>query len=157
MNEETRHEISQWIGSQYIDGTTRRLLQTAMEEIERYQALCSAAYQLAGLMNAPVRFLDALSDGANGGLEARAKTADLLPVLPTEVGTFLSDEGEDFRDDAERYRWIRDLKHTGFNLDGPENIGNFHVSQKVRSGEAHYYGGRWLDAAIDDQMEKDKP
>lgn len=57
-------------------------------QIEQYQALCAAAYQLAGAMNAPVRFLDALSDGANGELEARAKTDDLLPVTSGEVGTF---------------------------------------------------------------------
>jgi hypothetical protein len=30
-------QLSQWIGRDYIDGTTRRLLQTAMEEIESLQ------------------------------------------------------------------------------------------------------------------------
>lgn len=75
-------------------------------QIERYQALCAATYQLAGTMNAPVRFLDALSDGANGELEARAKTEDLLPVSPDEVGEFLSDDGAEYRRDAERYRWL---------------------------------------------------
>lgn len=57
-------------------------------ERERYQALCAAAYQLAGAMNAPVRFLDALADGANGEIEARQKTDDLLPVDPKEMGAF---------------------------------------------------------------------
>ncbi|ARK42635.1 hypothetical protein [Burkholderia pseudomallei] len=57
-------------------------------ERERYQALCAVAYQLAGAMNAPVRFLDALADGANGDIEARQKTDDLLPVDPQETGAF---------------------------------------------------------------------
>lgn len=57
-------------------------------ERERYQTLCAAAYQLAGAMNAPVRFLDALADGANGEIEARQKTDDLLPVDPQEMGAF---------------------------------------------------------------------
>ncbi|VWC90328.1 hypothetical protein BLA17378_04523 [Burkholderia aenigmatica] len=54
-------------------------------ERERYQALCAAAYQLAGTVNAPVRFLDAFSDGANGEIEARQKTEDLLPLTVEEV------------------------------------------------------------------------
>ena len=54
-------------------------------ERERYQALCAAVYQLAGAMNAPVRFLDALSDGANGEIEARQKTDDLLPLTAEEI------------------------------------------------------------------------
>jgi len=80
-------------------------------ERERYQALCAAAYQLAGTVNAPVRFLDALADGANGEIEARQKTGDLLPVDPKETGAFpaWSDaEVEGWKRDAERYRWLRD-------------------------------------------------
>ncbi|KWA35784.1 hypothetical protein WT41_01670 [Burkholderia territorii] len=57
-------------------------------ERERYQALCAAAYQLAGAVNAPVRFLDAFADAANGEIEARQKTDDLLPVDPAEAGAF---------------------------------------------------------------------
>lgn len=57
-------------------------------ERERYQALCAAAYQLAGAMNAPVRFIDALSDGANGEIEARQKAEDLLPLTAEEMGAF---------------------------------------------------------------------
>jgi hypothetical protein len=71
-----------------ISGDLNQEMWSLYDKCERYKALCAAAYQLAGLMNAPVRFLDALSDAANGELEARAKTDDLLPVLPTEVGAF---------------------------------------------------------------------
>ncbi|KVC81405.1 hypothetical protein [Burkholderia ubonensis] len=76
-------------------------------ERERYQALCAAAYQLAGQMNAPVRWLDAFSDAANGEIEARQRTEDLTPVLERETGTFpaaLADlsDGELF-DAAEKY------------------------------------------------------
>jgi hypothetical protein len=77
---------------------------------DRYQALCAVAYQLAGTMNAPVRFLDAFSDASCGELEARAKTDDLLPVRSDEVGSFLSDEGQEYREDAERYRWATSLE-----------------------------------------------
>lgn len=80
-------------------------------ERERYQALCAAAYQLAGTVNAPVRFLDALADGANGEIEARQKTDDLLPVDPKETGAFpaWSDaEVEGWKRDALRYRWLRE-------------------------------------------------
>ncbi|WP_208457803.1 hypothetical protein [Burkholderia sp. BCC0405] len=54
-------------------------------ERERYQALCAAAYQLAGTVNAPVRFLDAFADGANGEIEARQKTDGLLPLTAEEI------------------------------------------------------------------------
>lgn len=37
MTQDIRQKISQWIGRDYIDAISRRLLQTAMEEIERYQ------------------------------------------------------------------------------------------------------------------------
>lgn len=57
---------------------------------------------------------------------------------------------------AKRYQWLRDARNNGFPISGPERIGNFEVSQKVRDGEAHYYNGRFLDGAIDDQMEKGK-
>lgn len=56
-------------------------------ERERYQALCAAAYQLAGAVNAPVRFLDAFADGANGEPEARQKTEDLLPLMMEDIKT----------------------------------------------------------------------
>jgi hypothetical protein len=50
----------------------------------RYQKLCAAAYQLAGLVEAPLRFLDALSDGANG--EPMEDAIELLPVTKDEIG-----------------------------------------------------------------------
>lgn len=85
-------------------------------ERERYQALCAAAYQLAGTVNAPVRFLDAFSDGANGEIEARQRTDDLLPIDPQETGAFpaWSDaEVEGWKRDAERYRGLFDALHHG--------------------------------------------
>jgi hypothetical protein len=49
--------------------------------LDRYAQLCAAAYQLAGLVGAPVRFLDALGDGASGELGKRFSDWDnLLPV-----------------------------------------------------------------------------
>jgi len=81
-------------------------------ERERYQALCAAAYQLAGTVNAPMRFLDALADGANGEIEARQKTEDLTPIDPKETGTFpaWSDaEVEGWKRDAEKYRSLYTL------------------------------------------------
>lgn len=105
------------------------------EDAERYQALCAAAYQLAGTMNAPVRFLDALSDGSCGELEMRAKTDDLLPVSPDEVGSFLSDEGQEYREDAERYRFARENVQEGYALPG-----GFYLSEK---------GGDSWDKTID--------
>lgn len=74
---------------------------------EKYQQVCAAAYQMAGTVNAPVRFLDALSDASCGEFETRGKIEDLLPVTPDETGCFLSDQGEEFRDDAERYDFVR--------------------------------------------------
>jgi hypothetical protein len=76
------------------------------EREEKYQQVCAAAYQLAGTMDAPVRFLDALSDASCGEFETRGKIEDLLPVTPDETGSFLSDQGEEFREDAERWRWL---------------------------------------------------
>lgn len=56
----------------------------AKEQIERYQKICAAAYQLAGLVDAPLRFLDALSDAANG--EPMEDGINLLPVTLDECG-----------------------------------------------------------------------
>lgn len=74
-----------------IDGDTIQLLYAApigdngaKEQIERYQKICAAAYQLAGLVDAPLRFLDALSDAANG--EPMENGIDLLPVTIDECG-----------------------------------------------------------------------
>lgn len=53
-------------------------------QIDAYQEVCAAAYQMAGVAGAPVRFLDALSDAANGEIGLRAPTEKLLPVLETE-------------------------------------------------------------------------
>lgn len=50
------------------------------DEIDRYQHLCAAAYQMAGTVDAPLRFLDALSDGANGDVWEADKLEELLPV-----------------------------------------------------------------------------
>ncbi|MDN7537015.1 hypothetical protein [Burkholderia cenocepacia] len=52
--------------------------------IERYQALCAAAYQLAGAVDAPLRFLDALSEGANGNPLPEEMSLALVPVTAAE-------------------------------------------------------------------------
>ena len=150
------------------DGLAATILKKAQEsadlraQIEAYQALCAAAYQLAGVMNAPVRFLDALSDGANGELEARAKTDDLLPVTSDEVGTFLSDEGLEYRADAERYRWLRDFDlrcKDGVNINPPcEHVHASMYAHAVGTIPAvRLVTGEELDRAIDAAIAKDKP
>jgi hypothetical protein len=58
--------------------------QKLVAKVDGLQAVCAAAYQLAGAVGAPVRFLDALSDAASDELEARACTADLLPISPLD-------------------------------------------------------------------------
>ena len=59
---------------------------TADKEV-RYQKVCAAAYQLAGLVDAPLRFLDALSDASNG--EPMADAIELLPVTQDECGAMM--------------------------------------------------------------------
>jgi len=63
----------------------------ALKKIEALEQLCAAAYQMAGIVNAPVRFLDALSDAANGELGARVLTDNLLPINANESGSFYAD------------------------------------------------------------------
>ncbi|MGS1064163.1 helix-turn-helix domain-containing protein [Burkholderia glumae] len=55
------------------------------EAIDRYQAVCAAAYQLAGVVGAPLRFLDALSDAANGEPMSADEALNLLPVGLNEI------------------------------------------------------------------------
>jgi hypothetical protein len=58
--------------------------------------------------------------------------------------------------DAERYRWIRNRAlGNGFNFDTPEGIGRFEVKQKTHKGQATYWQGDRLDAAIDEAMKAD--
>lgn len=54
-------------------------LEAANQRIELLQILCDAAYQMAGVHEAPVGFLDNLSDGANGD-PLRHDSFSLLPV-----------------------------------------------------------------------------
>lgn len=62
-----------------------------------------------------------------------------------------------YKQDAERYRWLRgDTGRNGFRFDGPENMWNFEVKQKVGPGHALYYRGNSLDAAIDAAMSAEK-
>lgn len=103
---------------------------TLRANMERYQELCAAAYQMAGVVNAPVRFMDALSDGACGEFETRGKIADLLPVLPDEAGCFLSDEGTEFMQDAERYRRLKTFAHPSYNMNATVNAGITSLSKK---------------------------
>ncbi|MCM2543874.1 hypothetical protein ACVCII_24185 [Burkholderia glumae] len=55
------------------------------EAIDRYQAVCAAAYQLAGVVGAPLRFLDALSDAANGEPMSADEALNLLPEGLNEI------------------------------------------------------------------------
>lgn len=50
-------------------------------ERDALRYLCAAVYQAAGAYEMPVRFLDALSDAANGVVGERQKTDSLLPCL----------------------------------------------------------------------------
>ncbi|WP_433705841.1 hypothetical protein [Paraburkholderia sacchari] len=85
----------------------RQLVETLMKmseekaalraQIERYQAICASAYQLAGAVDAPLRFLDALASAANGEPVSEEAALDLLPVTVEECavvpkGATLTDE-----------------------------------------------------------------
>ena len=66
-------------------------------QIDRYQAICASAYQLAGAVDAPLRFLDALASAANGEPVSEESALDLLPVTVEECavvpkGATLTDE-----------------------------------------------------------------
>lgn len=69
-------------------------------EIEKYQAVCGAAYLCVGAFDGPVRFLDALSDAANG---APGDVEGLLPV-----------DSPDSLDGARLDRAERALRRAGF-------------------------------------------
>jgi hypothetical protein len=60
---------------------TDKTIEELKEENERLQMICAAAYQMAGVADAPVRFLDALSNP----LEMAQEQIDaLLPITPNE-------------------------------------------------------------------------
>jgi hypothetical protein len=120
-------------------------------ERERYQALCAAAYQLAGTVNAPVRFLDALADGANGEIEARQKTDGLLPVDPQETGCFpaWSDaEVEGWKRDALRYRRLKTFAHPSYNM---KQMPNWESPSLSKEEFLTIHAGSWeaMDAVLD--------
>lgn len=55
------------------------------DTIDRLERICAAAYQMAGILNAPVRFMDALAnplDATDEEIEA------LLPIVTDKPGTF---------------------------------------------------------------------
>lgn len=58
------------------------------EQIERYQAVCAAAYQLVFVVDGPLRFLDALSNAANGEPTSTEDALNLLPVTLDECDSF---------------------------------------------------------------------
>ncbi len=76
-----KHELEHAVKEKVAATQTAQALAA---KVDRLQAVCAAAYQLAGAVGAPVRFLDALSDAASDELEARACTADLLPIGPLD-------------------------------------------------------------------------
>jgi hypothetical protein len=84
---------------QFGEAITKRLkarhaseLAEAQGRIDHLQALCAAAYQLAGAVDAPVEWLDALGDAANGEIGARFKGSpiDLLPIGPMHLDEIAS-------------------------------------------------------------------
>ncbi|MFY4709896.1 hypothetical protein [Burkholderia glumae] len=68
-----------------VSAAARSLNADTAEAIDRYQAVCAAAYQLAGIVGAPLRFLDALSDAANGEPMSADEALNLLPVGLDEI------------------------------------------------------------------------
>ncbi|CAK1286846.1 Uncharacterised protein [Burkholderia pseudomallei] len=58
------------------------------EQIYRYQAVCAAAYQLVCVVDGPLRFLDALSNAANGEPMSTEDALNLLPVTLDECDSF---------------------------------------------------------------------
>jgi hypothetical protein len=58
-------------------------------KLEQYKDLCAALYQMAGLVGAPVRFLDALHDAASG--EILVNPIDAL--LPTTIEEYTDPRG----------------------------------------------------------------
>ena len=65
-------------------------------QIERYQMTCASAYQLAGAVDAPLRFLDALASAANGEPVSEEAALDLLPVTVEECAAVpQADKGGD--------------------------------------------------------------
>lgn len=60
-------------------------------EIEKYQAVCGAAYQCIGAFDGPVRFLDALSNAANGNPADTDTSLALLPVIADTEGAIHAD------------------------------------------------------------------
>lgn len=73
-----------------------RALEAEQARVENYKGLCAAAYQMAGAANAPVRFLDALSDAAEGMCMEDA-VEHLLPVQADEFdpNNWVSDTDEE--------------------------------------------------------------
>jgi hypothetical protein len=67
------------VGEQYAV-VTAEFARQLEREIAQHQQVAAAAYQLAGLVGAPVRFLDALGDAANGEIGKRTDPEKLLPV-----------------------------------------------------------------------------
>lgn len=58
-------------------------------EIHKHRQIAAAAYVLAGLVDAPLRFLDAFSDAANGEIGKRTDPEKLIPVSLDEPMAFM--------------------------------------------------------------------
>jgi hypothetical protein len=107
---------------------------TLSERIAKYQAVCAAAYQFVGAVDGPVRFLDALSNAANGEPASVDASLALLPAEPSERIAGMEK-------DAERYRWLRD----NGDLSVRDVFGSW--CEQLNDG---------LDAAIDAAIAKEK-
>lgn len=80
--------IHRHINAENTRTSAEELSIAVLKDRAAYQAVCAAAYQLAGTVGAPVRFLDALGDAANGCIGERVNPDDLLPVNITECDGF---------------------------------------------------------------------
>lgn len=128
-------------------------------QIEGLQDICAAAYQLAGVVNAPLRFLDAFGDAASGEIDARLSGV-LLPISTEEHGDFVF-----FRDypESECTKALEERKLEEMRIANAESAGALYAALRsmhwtdgklavvnakdVQVGVQTYSGER-LDAAI---------
>lgn len=60
-------------------------MESILAELDKLRAMCACAYQLAGVVDAPLPWLDALSEAANG---LPFSDEDLLPVGLEQLDAF---------------------------------------------------------------------
>lgn len=99
-----RTQLSKWIGRDYIDATTRRLLQTAMEEIERLNETIRLQANAARTgMDAAKRQATILYAESH---KARAESSPDVLASERQANAMLTEENERLREDAERMDYL---------------------------------------------------